>query len=172
MLPDFEKVLVVECDASHVRIGAILNQEERPIAFFSEKLSEAKRKYSTYDLELYSLVPAIDHWWYFLAHRKFILISYHEALCYLNTQKRLNLRHAKWSTYLQGFTIKHQYGHLNKVADALSPGGRIWRSYESVFYWSFFLSRMKDLQDNVAKTANHFAVNDGYLFRNNQICIP
>jgi hypothetical protein len=41
-LPDFQKKFKVKCDASEFAIGAVLIQEDRSIAYFSEKLNEAK----------------------------------------------------------------------------------------------------------------------------------
>ena len=47
-LPNFTKVFQVDCDASGSAMGVVLSQEGKPIAYFSEKLNDAK-KYSVYD---------------------------------------------------------------------------------------------------------------------------
>ena len=46
----------------------------------------------------------------------------HQALRYLNSQKKLNARHTKWVEFLNeySFVINHRAGIENKAADALS----------------------------------------------------
>ena len=116
------KVFEVACDASNVGIGGVLSQVGNPVAYFSEKLNEAKQKYSIYDKEFYAVIQAICFWCHYLLFKEFVLYSDHEALKYINSQKKLNYRYGKWASFLQeySFVIKHKPGFENKAADALS----------------------------------------------------
>ncbi|GKD74531.1 putative nucleotidyltransferase, ribonuclease H [Tanacetum coccineum] len=147
VLPNFDKLFTLECDASIVGIGAVLSQDGKPIAFFSEKLSEARQKWSTYELEFYAIYRSVHHWEQYLFHREFVLYTDHEALKYFNSQQKMNRMHGRWIAYLQRFTfvLKHKAGEQNKVADALSRraeflGGHFSRDktlaiVEECYYW-------------------------------------
>ena len=88
-LLDFFKVFEVDCDASQVGIGGVLNQGH-PIAYFSEKLNDATQKYSTYDKEFYAVVQALCHWCHYLISKEFVLYLDYEALKYINSERKLN----------------------------------------------------------------------------------
>jgi len=116
-------VFKVDCDAFNLGIGGVLSRKGKAIAFFfSERLNESRNKYSTYDKEFYTLVRTLKVWSHYLLSKEFILHFDHEALKYLNSQQKLNTRHAKWSEFLQAysFSIKHKSGKLKQVTDALS----------------------------------------------------
>ncbi|KAL5800190.1 hypothetical protein ACOSQ4_033074 [Xanthoceras sorbifolium] len=130
-LPDFSKLFEVDCDTSHVGIGGVLSEKGHPIAFFSQKLNDARRKYSTYDIEFYALVQTLKHRHSYLIHMEFFFID-HDSLKHLHSQKRLDARHARWFDLLQQFHLfnRHKAGCKNKVADCHELSRRIRNNLE------------------------------------------
>ncbi len=57
--PDFSKPFEIYTDASSMQLGAVITQDNRPIAFFSGKLSETQRKYSVTEIELLAIVETL-----------------------------------------------------------------------------------------------------------------
>ena len=84
-LSSFEKLFEVECDVCGVGVGVVLSQKNRLVAFFSEKLSDVRRKWSTYDQEFYDVVQALKHWEHYLVQKEFILYTDHQALKLINS---------------------------------------------------------------------------------------
>ena len=61
-LSDFSKTFEVTCDASGLAVGGVLSQENHLVAYFSEKLNDARQRYSTFDKEFYAVVQVLRHW--------------------------------------------------------------------------------------------------------------
>ncbi len=57
--PDYSKVFEIYTDASSKQLGAVITQENRPIAFFSWKLYTTQRKYSITKIELLAIVKTL-----------------------------------------------------------------------------------------------------------------
>ncbi|XP_071912442.1 uncharacterized protein [Coffea arabica] len=85
-LPNFDLMFEVECDASGIGIGAVLHQNNRPLAYFSEKLSGGALNYPTYDKELYAVVRALEVWQHYLMPKEFVIHTDHESIKFLKGQ--------------------------------------------------------------------------------------
>ena len=178
-----DKLFQVECDASIVGIGAVLSQDGRPIAFYSEKLSEARRKWSPYELELYDVFRALKVWEHYLVQREFVLFSDHQALKFLNSQNNVNWMHACWISFIQrfNFSLKHKAGRLNRAADALSRRALLLVTLQTEVTGFDCLKELyaadEDFQNIWVKcqagiSVDGLHIQEGYLFCGNQLCIP
>jgi hypothetical protein len=57
--PDYSEVFEIYTDASSKQLGAVITQDNRPIAFLSHKLSNAQCKYSATEIELLAIVKTL-----------------------------------------------------------------------------------------------------------------
>ncbi len=56
--PDYSKAIQIYTHASSKQLGAVITQDNRPIAFFSWKLSVAQQKYCVIKIELLAIVES------------------------------------------------------------------------------------------------------------------
>ncbi|GFS53042.1 retrovirus-related Pol polyprotein from transposon 17.6 [Trichonephila clavipes] len=115
-------------DASDNGIVAVLQQLEhivwKPLSFFSRKLTDAQKRYSTYDRELLAAYSSVKYFKHFLEGRNFTIITDHKPLIYTFRQKldKATPRQQRHLKYIAQFTVdvQHVPGKDNIIADALS----------------------------------------------------
>ncbi|KAJ9543487.1 hypothetical protein OSB04_023194 [Centaurea solstitialis] len=121
-LPDFQLPFIVECDASGRGIGAVLLQQNQPIAYFSKALSPRNLAKSAYEREIMALVLAVQHWRPYLLGKKFVVSTDQKSLKFLLQQRITTPDQQNWVAKLLGydFDICYKPGRENRAADALS----------------------------------------------------
>lgn len=127
--PSTQADIALMCDASNTCVGAALQQKIKgkwtPLGFYSTKLNNAQRNYSTFDRELLAIYLAIRHFRRMFEGRDITVYTDHKPLTYaLQGQKSRTETpiRTRYLHYISQFAteIKHIEGNENIVADALS----------------------------------------------------
>ena len=86
-LPNFNSTFVVDSDVSSTRIGAILSQKGRTLAYFSKVLSTKHQALLVYEKEMLAILAAVKKWTAYLLGRHFQIKTDHHSLKFLLDQK-------------------------------------------------------------------------------------
>jgi hypothetical protein len=78
--PDFSKVFEIYTVTSSKQLGAVITQENKPIAFFSRKVFTMQRKYSVTKIELLAIVKTLKEFKGMLWHHSLKVYTDHANL--------------------------------------------------------------------------------------------
>ena len=119
--PNWNMPFEVHTDASDKQLGAVISQNNKPIAFFSRRLSKSQRNYTTTEKELLFIVEYLKQFRNILFGYEIYVFSYHKNLIYEATLSE-SQHVMRWRLLLEEFGpyIHHIAGVDNIVADTLS----------------------------------------------------
>ena len=117
--PDFNKPFEIHTDASHTQLGAVITQDNKPIAFYTRKLRNGQHNYTTTERELLAIVETLKEFRTILLGQQIKIYTDHKNLTFtqFNTERVL-----RWRMVLEEYGPELIYikGQDNVVADALS----------------------------------------------------
>jgi hypothetical protein len=119
--PDYSKVFEIYTDASSKQLGAVITQENRPIAFFSQKLSTTQCKYNVTKIELLAIVETLKEFKGMLWGQSIKVYTDHANLIRDALNMTLDCVYQQRSLLEEyGPEIVYIKGIRNTVADAIS----------------------------------------------------
>ncbi len=122
--PDYSKVFEIYTNASSKQLGAVITQDNRPIAFFSWKLFNTQCKYSVTKIELLAIVKTSKEFKGMLWGQSIKVYTDHANLI-RDTLGITSDRVYPWRLLLDGPEIVYIKGIHNTIADAIS-----WLEYD------------------------------------------
>ncbi len=124
--PDYSKVFEIYTNASSKQLGAVITQENRPITFFSQKLSTTQCKHSVGKIKLLAIVETLKEFKGMLWGQSIKVFTDHTNLIRDALGTTLDWVY-RWRLLLEEYMPKIVYikGIHNTIADAIS-----WLEYD------------------------------------------
>ena len=119
--PDWKLTFTVQTDAYDKQLGAVISHNNKPIVFFSRKLSKPQRNHTTTKKELLVIVECLKKIFGILLGYEINVFSYHKNLVYVATLSESQMvMLCRLIIEEFGPKIKHIAGFDKIVSDTLS----------------------------------------------------
>lgn len=167
-------------------MGAILLQNNHPLAFISKALGPRHRGLSTYEKECLAIM-AVDKWRLYLQHSEFVIRTDQRSLMHLDDKRLTTPWQHKALTKLLvlPYRIVYKKGVDNRVADALSRHINseteellvvsqykpVWLGAVTQGYLQDTISSEKLAQLTVASPQGNYSLHKGLIRHNGRIWI-
>ena len=113
-MPTDGDTYILDTDASHHAIGAVLSQvqagEKRVIAYASRTYSKANLNYCTTRKELLAVVHFVKQFKQYLLQREFFIRTDHDALTWLQRTPHIIGQQARWQNACKNSTLRSSTG--------------------------------------------------------------
>lgn len=125
-IPDAK--LVLHVDASNFSVGAaihhVVDGQLEPLGFYSKRMTDTQKRYSTYDRELLAIYQSIKHFKHVIEGRACTILTDHKPITFAFQQnpEKASPRQLRHLDLIGQYTtdIRHITGKDNVVADSLS----------------------------------------------------
>jgi hypothetical protein len=168
--PNYNKVFEVYTDASSTQLGSVITQLNRPLGFFSRKLSETQQKYSVTEIELLAIVETLKEFKGILWGQKLIVYTDHQNLM-CDALGLTSDQVYRWRLLLEEYSPEIVYikGINNIVADATSrldftPPAKQSEQQTWMTLTKHWCNISQDVAHNYSNTQNIESMN--YVFAN------
>ena len=167
---DFTQPMTLTTDASDKALGAVLSQNDRPIAFLSKTFSQTECNWPIYEKEMFAVIYTLHKWEHWLLGVDLTIITDNSALSHIQNQPKLVAKQARWIQFLEQFNYKmvHRPGAENKVADGISRQDIYGITIVDNQQW---LERIRNLTEKIEKPTK-MEEHNGLLYKNNRLYIP
>jgi hypothetical protein len=119
--PNFDEPFVVHTDASNKQIGGVITQNNKPLGFFSKKLTEVQKRYPVTEQELLAITEMLKYFRHMLLGHRILIKTDHKNLVHPNSHHASD-RVLRQRLLIEEYGAELEYikGETNTRADALS----------------------------------------------------